>query len=139
MKRFKPLQDVAGKSYAYCDPRAKNLLHRRARSFLKELADELRLDPYDISSNKAGVACSGEITLRAPTLHVWVQEACTSPDDLIIVIRGVRGPKDYEGLQNRQMRVSRAGARVIVAACRNAIEQSLAHQAAADPLSSTAG
>lgn len=48
------------------DPAAKRLFHSRARSQLRCLATALGLPPgsYDLRSNPAGIAVSGEITLH---------------------------------------------------------------------------
>jgi hypothetical protein len=60
------------KPVAY-DADAKDAFHRNARRQLKLLAAALGLPPakFDLRSNKAGIAVSGEITLHAdhPTGH----------------------------------------------------------------------
>lgn len=80
----------------------KKQFHSRARSFLRSLAnDRFRLEPgaYDIRSNPAGIAVSGEVTLHTDTLYVQI-----SADRLgmgAIMYRKCSGRKDYTGGRNR--------------------------------------
>lgn len=61
------------KSVAY-DDEAKRKFHDHARRQLRKLAAALGLPAgsYDLRSNHAGIAVSGEITLRAEHLYVQV-------------------------------------------------------------------
>jgi hypothetical protein len=61
------------KRVAY-DPETKRLFHCHAQRQLKALAKALGLtgDQYDLRSNEAGPAVSGEITLHADWLYVQV-------------------------------------------------------------------
>src|SRR5258707_15506367 len=88
------------KPVAY-DGEAKRAFHNHARRRLKQLADALGLSPgsYDLRSNLAGIAVSGEATLRAD--HVYVQ-ACqpATGHDTGIMYRTCQGRKDYCGGPN---------------------------------------
>lgn len=66
------LKTLVLRGVAYDQP-AKRLFHSEGRSAMRRLAEALGLGEraFDIRSNKAGPALSGEITLHADT--VWVQ------------------------------------------------------------------
>lgn len=72
------------KSVAY-DAEAKRLFHSRAKSQLRRIATALGLEPgsYDLRSNQAGIAVSGEIILHSGVLF-----------------RTCKGRKDYVGGPN---------------------------------------
>ena len=88
------------KRVAYDDD-AKRAFHSNARRQLKLLADALGLDPatYDLRSNKAGPAVSGEITLHADHLYVQVCQPATGWDTGVL-IRTCKDRKDYVGGRN---------------------------------------
>jgi len=73
------------KSVTY-DEAAKRLFHSRARSQLRKLATALGLSPdsYDLRSNEAGIAVSGEITLHADHLYVQVSQSAMGHDNGIL-------------------------------------------------------
>ena len=75
--------------------------HSTARSRLGKLAHSLGLLPgtYDIRSNKAGIAVSGEVTLHADDIYVQVSQPCFGHDSGILV-RQCNGRKDYTGGKN---------------------------------------
>jgi hypothetical protein len=85
------------KSVSY-DPEAKRLFHTHARRQLLALAAALGLGDgdYDLSSNEAGIAVSGEITLHADRLYVQVSQSCMGPDASIL-FRSCRDRRDYVG------------------------------------------
>jgi hypothetical protein len=85
------------KRVAY-DPEAKRLFHRHAQRQLKALAAALGLtdDQYDLRSNEAGPAVSGEITLHAPWLYVQVSQSAMGPNASIL-FRSCRDRHDYIG------------------------------------------
>ena len=87
-------------SCAYNEPQ-KHLFHREARKRLKALAEALKFprEAYDIRSNKAGIAVSGEATLHAENLYVQVSQPATGSDSGIL-IRTCKGRKDYTGGRN---------------------------------------
>jgi hypothetical protein len=80
---------------------AKRLFHIRARRQLKKLADALGLPPdgFDLRSNKAGIAVSGEITLHADYLYVQASQPATGSDTGIL-FRTCKGRNDYVGGPN---------------------------------------
>ncbi len=89
-----------GKPVAY-DEYAKRLFHSRARSQLRRLATVLDLSPgsYDLRSNRAGIAVSGEITLH--TEHLYVQASQSAMGNANgILFRTCKGRKDYVGGPN---------------------------------------
>ena len=63
------------------DPEAKRAFHREARSALRVAARHLGLEPdqYDLRSNFAGPAVSGEITLHGDEIYVQVSIPCIRP------------------------------------------------------------
>jgi hypothetical protein len=75
--------------------------HRIARRQLSLLAKALALPPgsFDLRSNKAGIAVSGEITLHGE--HIYVQASQPFGGfDTGILIRTCKGRKDYVGGPN---------------------------------------
>lgn len=88
------------KSCSYDDAQ-KRRFHSTARSRLKKLVAELRLPAgsYDIRSNKAGSAASGEVTLHHEGAYIQIgQFALTSHHG--ILIRTCKGRRDYTGGHN---------------------------------------
>ena len=75
--------------------------HKAAKKFLKGVADALAFskDSYDIRTNMAGPAVSGETTLHADTVYLQVYEAYAG--GARILFRSCDGRKDYSGGQNR--------------------------------------
>jgi hypothetical protein len=88
------------KSVAYNDE-AKRLFHTQVRRQLKKLADALGFpaDGFDLRSNKAGIAVSGEITLHADHLYVQASQPAFGADTGIL-FRTCQGRKDYVGGPN---------------------------------------
>ena len=83
------------------DEQQKSRFHRTARSRLKKLAAELNLIPgsYDIRSNRAGVAVSGEATLHHDRAYIQIGQFGLSSGHGIL-IRTCKGRKDYTGGPN---------------------------------------
>ena len=83
------------------DPDGKRAFHRHARRQLRELAKALGLEPdtYDLRSNEAGLAVSGEVTLHADRLYVQVSQPATRADTGIL-FRTCEGRRDYTGGRN---------------------------------------
>lgn len=81
------------------DEAAKERYHRVVRSRLKLTAKALGLEPsqYTLSSNLAGPAVSGEITLHTDFFYVQVSQGSTLPS---ILYRLCDGRKDYTGGRN---------------------------------------
>jgi hypothetical protein len=88
------------KPVAYDAP-AKEAFHRNARRQLKLLAAALGLpaEKFDLRSNKAGIAVSGEITMHADHLYVQVSQPALGFDSGILY-RTCDGRKDYAGGPN---------------------------------------
>lgn len=79
------------------DDAQKGAFHRRAKKQLKALAALLRWSPrsFDLRSNPAGPAVSGEITLHGDRVYVQVSQG-----PLGILIRSCKGRKDFVGGPN---------------------------------------
>jgi hypothetical protein len=80
------------------DPEAKRKFHIHARRQLSALAAALNLggDQYDLRSNEAGIAVSGEITLHADRLYVQVSQSAMGSNSGIL-FRSCDGRRDYVG------------------------------------------
>ena len=89
-----------GKPVAY-DAAAKRLFHSRSRSQLRRLATALGLRPgsYDLRSNPAGIAVSGEITLHTDRLYVQASQSAMGNANGTL-FRTCKGRKDYIGGPN---------------------------------------
>ena len=83
------------------DAAAKRLFHSRARSQLRRLATALGLRPgsYDLRSNPASIAVSGEITLHTDRLYVQASQSAMGNGNGIL-FRTCKGRKDYVGGPN---------------------------------------
>ena len=83
------------------DEQQKRRFHTTARSRLKKLATELGLAPgsFEMRSNKAGVAVSGEVTLHHDRAYIQVGQFGLSSGHGIL-IRTCKGRKDYTGGPN---------------------------------------
>lgn len=83
------------------DPARKAAFHREARRQLKALARQLGwLDSsYDLRSNPAGIAVSGEITLHHDHIYISVSQ-CRPGADTGILIRSCKSRKDFVGSPN---------------------------------------
>ncbi len=81
---------------------AKEKFHKLAKKACKEIAEKLGLQKgtYDIRSNMAGIAVSGEVTLHGE--HIYIQLGQGSFRDRFMY-RSCKGRKDYTGGPNRWM------------------------------------
>jgi hypothetical protein len=88
------------KSVAYDDER-KRRFHDYARRQLRKLASHLGFlsSDYDLRSNPAGIAVSGEITLHADRLYIQVSQPFGGFDTGVL-FRTCEGRKDYVGGRN---------------------------------------
>jgi len=88
------------KSCSY-DYEQKELFHRAAKQRLRRLAKELGFDKadYELRSNKAGIAISGEVTLHHNHIYIQVAQSCMGPS-ADILIRSCEGKRDYTGGAN---------------------------------------
>lgn len=94
------LKTLALRGVAYDEP-AKRLFHSEGRAALRRLAEALGLEEgsFDIRSNKAGPAVSGEITLHADMLWVQFSLGPFGPDREVC-FRKVQGRQDHIGERN---------------------------------------
>jgi hypothetical protein len=83
------------------DSGVKKTFHATALRRLRKLATILNFEPstFDVRSNKAGIAISGEITLHHERVYIQVSQSCMG-FDAGILIRTCKGRKDYTGGQN---------------------------------------
>jgi hypothetical protein len=79
----------------------KKAFHRAARKQLKALASFCGWPPasFDLRSNMAGVAVSGDITLHHEALYISVSQTRLG-GDCGILIRSCKGRQDYSGGTN---------------------------------------
>lgn len=118
------------------DAAQKEAFHREARKQLKKLAQELGFasGSYDLRSNKAGIASSGEVTLHHDDLYVQASQS-TMGNDKGILIRTCENRKDYTGGSNHFAPLSwlSDGDRPRLARfCRQVLEQKLGFDADAN-------
>lgn len=83
------------------DEAQKAAFHRAAKLRLKDLAALMRWDAgtFDLRSNKAGIAVSGEVTLHHERIYIQASQSCMGGDNGIL-IRTCNGQKDYHGGRN---------------------------------------
>ena len=88
------------KSVAH-DAEAKRVFHSRAKSQLRRIATALGLESgsYDLRSNQAGIAVSGEIILHSDHLYVQVSQSAMGYHSGVL-FRTCKGRKDYVGGPN---------------------------------------
>jgi len=110
-------------SYSDVGHARKQTLHSSGRAFLRRLAADLGLAPgsFDIRSNRAGIAVSGEVTLHAEWLYVQLGESCIGRGGVSVLYRSCKGRKDYSGGQNhwRTMAQMHADYPAFVAHCKS--------------------
>lgn len=99
------LKTLAYRGVAY-DEAAKRTFHREGRVAMRRLVDALALPEgsFDIRSNKAGPAVSGEITLHAEEVWVCLSLGPFGPDREILY-RKVQGRDDHIGGRNHWVSV----------------------------------
>jgi hypothetical protein len=75
------------------------------RSYAKMIVKELGLTPeqYEIRTNRAGVAVSGDVHLHTDSLYVAFEQTCLG-NDWGYMYRSCKGKKDYTGGYNRWMK-----------------------------------
>lgn len=82
----------------------KDAFHRAAKKFLIKLAPQI-LTLGEISSNKGGIAVSGEITLHGESIYIQISESCMHRGPSIMY-RTCKGFDDYCGGQNHFVKMS---------------------------------
>lgn len=80
----------------------KESFHRLARRVAKLVAEAMGLPPgsYDVRSNKAGSACSGEVTLHGERIYIQFGQGVFRDR---FMFRSCEGRKDYTGGPNQWM------------------------------------
>lgn len=93
------LSDING--YSEEAAAGKQFFHTEGKKFLTQVAKAVGIPAgtFEIRSNKAGPAVSGEVTLHSDTLYVQLSESYTH-DGISILFRVCRGRQDYSGGQN---------------------------------------
>ncbi|OZA00400.1 MAG: hypothetical protein B7X99_04300 [Rhizobiales bacterium 17-65-6] len=101
IRRHPVLRTLAYRGVSY-DEAAKRTFHAEGRAAMRRLAEALEMDEgsFDIRSNKAGPAISGEITLHGEEIWVQLSLSCMGPDHEVL-FRRVRGRDDHCGERNR--------------------------------------
>lgn len=101
IRRHPALRTLAYRGVSY-DEAAKRVFHAEGRAAMRLLAEALELDDgsFDIRSNKAGPAISGEITLHGDEVWVQLSLSCMGPDHEVL-FRHVRDRSDHIGDRNR--------------------------------------
>lgn len=91
------------------DALRKQVFHNAAKRLLKRVAGELGLikGQYDLRSNLAGIAVSGEITLHTDTLYLQLSQGALMQGCAQILYRRCDGRKDYVGHANNFIDVVR--------------------------------
>lgn len=92
------INDING--YSDENQEQKNEFHKKGQAFLKKIAELLGLhsSEYQIRSNVAGIAVSGEITLHTDSLYMQIN--CSSMNGSMILYRSCNGMTDYCGGPN---------------------------------------
>lgn len=87
--------------YSDAAARRKAAMHKDGKTFLKKLATALGLSSseFTLSSNKAGIAVAGEVTLHADTLYVQMCDSSYN-SSLRLLYRSCKTRKDYSGGTN---------------------------------------
>ena len=100
------LKQLENKSFSYNETN-KNQLHRAAAKALRNIAVNLGLqkNDFDLRSNKAGIAVSGEITLHTDKLYIQISESSLCKG-IMVLFRTCNGRKDYVGGQNQYATVA---------------------------------
>ena len=91
--------DING--YSDAAHEAKEAFHKDGKTFLASVATALGLSnaDYDLRSNKAGVAVSGEVTLHSDHLYLQLSESSIHRG-VSLLYRSCSSRKDYTGHQN---------------------------------------
>lgn len=90
------------RSISYVDHSYKVRWHSQARIKLKALAAALEFAPgtYDIRSNYAGIAVSGEATLHGEHVYIQASQPFGTDNSTGLLFRRCNGRKDYTGQRN---------------------------------------
>lgn len=85
-------------AYSEAGAVSKDYMHIEGKKFLRDLAKEVGIPAgtFDVRSNKAGMAVSGEVTLHSDRLYIQLSEASFRPG-LELLYRTCKGRGDYTG------------------------------------------
>jgi len=99
------VQDV--RAYSRSGSEKKHAFHAAGRRFLKELARALHLPmgSFEVRSNLAGIAVSGEVTLHGERLYVQLSESAVCNPGISALYRSCKGRHDYTGGANHFVRM----------------------------------
>lgn len=92
---------VALNEYSDTGARAKAAFHRDGMSFLRKVALALGIPAtdYRLSTNKSGIAGSGEVTLHSDDIYIQLSESCLFAG-VQVLYRSCKSRKDYTGNRN---------------------------------------
>lgn len=92
---------VALNEYSETGARAKAAFHRDGMSFLRKVAKALDIPAtdYRLSSNKSGIAGSGEVTLHSDDIYLQLSESCMFAG-VQMLYRSCKSRKDCAGHRN---------------------------------------
>ncbi|MDF0491502.1 hypothetical protein PX554_25625 [Sphingomonas sp. H39-1-10] len=101
IRRHPTLLTLARRGVGHDDD-AKRAFHSEGRTAMRRLAEALHLaeNSFEVRSQKAGPACSGEITLHGEEVWVQLSLGYLGPDHEVL-FRRVRGRADHIGDRNR--------------------------------------
>lgn len=100
---------VSFNEYSDVGASAKDAMHRQGSTFLRKLAASLGLEKgdFDVRSNRAGIAVSGEVTLHSDDIYIQMSESCLGERGLSLLYRTCSHRKDYCGHTNNFIHLSR--------------------------------
>ncbi|MEW8139537.1 MAG: hypothetical protein AB2761_20940 [Candidatus Thiodiazotropha endolucinida] len=86
---------------SYCDPALKDAFHQEGKKVFRHLAKLMGIKPddYDVRSNKAGIAVSGEVTLHTASVYVQLSQPVVDGEH-VLLMRSCQGRDDYTGGMN---------------------------------------
>jgi hypothetical protein len=95
------LIEIYASDLSYCDPYLKDDFHRKGKKVFRRVAVCMGLRPgeYNVRSNKAGVAVSGEIILHTDSVYLQLEQSILG-DDSALLMRSCKGRNDYVGGMN---------------------------------------
>lgn len=84
----------------------KEIFLRETQRLARHLANELELaeGSFDVRVNRAGIACSGDVTLHSQHLYVSLGAETDFGQGRVFMFRGCRSRRDYVGLGNQWAR-----------------------------------
>lgn len=94
-------------AYSPVGEQKKRAFHTVGRKFLLDVAAEIGLPrgSFDVRSNKAGIAVSGEVVLHGEHVYVQLAECAVGSPGISAMYRPCRGRRDYVGGANHFIRM----------------------------------